>query len=163
MKDFATPDLCDAHEHIVRVALPGFRSFGGQDKFCGPLRTIKCHEDNSLVAAMVGEPGHGAVLVVDGGGSNRCALLGDNLARNAVTNNWAGIIVFGCVRDVEILRTLTLGVQALAVNPRRSVKRQSGLRDEPVEFHGVRFSPGEFVYADSNGIVVAAQDLLAEY
>lgn len=157
---FVLPDLCDAHADQVQVADPMFRSFGGRGAFGGPIRTVKCFEDNSLVAERVREPGQGAVLVVDGGGSRRCALVGDNLAQLASDNGWAGILVYGCVRDVDELAVIDVGIQALAAHPLRSIKRDEGQRDLPVVFAGVRFVPGEFVYCDRNGVAVSAGDLL---
>lgn len=158
---FVLPDLCDAHPDVIRVAEPLFATFGGRPAFGGPIRTIKCFEDNSLVAERVREPGDGAVLVVDGGGSRRCALVGDNLAGLAAENGWAGMVVYGCVRDVDELAVIDLGLQALAAHPLRSTKRGEGQRDVVVDFAGVRFVPDQYVYADRNGLVVSPVDLLA--
>jgi regulator of ribonuclease activity A len=157
---FVLPDLCDRHPDVVRVAEPLFTSFGGRPAFGGPIRTIKCFEDNALVADRVREPGEGAVLVVDGGGSRRCALVGDNLATLAVQNGWSGILVYGCVRDVDELGRIDVGVQALAANPLRSSKRGEGQRDLVVDFAGLRFVPDQYVYCDRNGVVVAPVKLL---
>jgi len=158
---FSLPDLCDAHGDIVRVAQPIFRSFGGRVAFGGPIRTIKCFEDNALVAERVREPGEGRVLVVDGGGSLRCALVGDNLAGLAAENGWSGILVYGCVRDVDALVEIDVGIQALGSNPLRSVKRGEGLRDVPVDFAGLRLVPDQYVYCDNNGVVASPVNLLA--
>lgn len=158
---FSLPDLCDEHPDTVRVLEPLFASFGGRHAFGGPIRTIKCFEDNSLVADRVREPGEGAVLVVDGGGSRRCALVGDNLAALAADNGWAGLVVYGCVRDVDELARIDVGIHALASHPLRSIKRGQGLRDVPVDFAGVRFVPDQFLYGDRNGLLVAPLDLLA--
>lgn len=157
--DYVLPDLCDEFPDKVRVVAPIFTNYGAQDAFSGKIVTIKCHEDNSLVAKQVEEPGSGHVLVVDGGGSLRCGLLGDNLAAKAANNGWEGIIVYGCIRDVDIIRATRLGVQALAVHPMKSVKRDTGVLNEIVEFGGVRFVPGEYLYADNNGVIVAEQAL----
>ena len=157
--DYVLPDLCDEYPDLVRVVLPMFRSFGGRSSFGGVITTIKCHEDNSLVARAVEESGAGRVLVVDGGGSMRCGLLGDNLAMKAADNNWAGTIIYGCVRDVDQLAGIDLGVQALTAIPLKSIKRDNGLRDEVVTFGGVSFIPGEFVYADNNGVLASSQQL----
>jgi len=135
------------------------KNFGGNNCFHGKISTIKCHEDNSFVADAVREEGDGSVLVVDGGGSLRCALLGDNLAAIAASNSWAGIIVFGCVRDVAVLKDISLGIQAIAPHPMKSVKRQVGLRDVEVSFGGVSFIPGQYVYADDNGVIVSEDEL----
>jgi regulator of ribonuclease activity A len=153
------PDLCDANEGVVRVAEPIFASFGGRAAYGGIIATIMCFEDNSLVAERVGERGDGRVLVVDGGGSRRCALVGDNLAATAAANGWQGIVVYGCVRDVDELARIDVGVHALAAHPLRSVKKGVGERDCVLAFAGVSFVPGEFVYADRNGVLVAAVSL----
>ena len=157
---FVLPDLCDAHPDLVRVAEPLFRNFGGVTAFGGRVRTVKCFEDNSLVAGRVREPGEGNVLVVDGGGSLRCALVGDNLAQLAAENGWAGILVYGCVRDVDELVRIGVGIQALASHPLKSIKRGEGLRDVPLDFAGLRFVPDQFVYCDNNGVVLSPVDLL---
>ena len=157
---FVLPDLCDEFPQFIRVCEPMFRNFGGKPSFGGEIVTIKCHEDNSLVASQVELDGHGKVLVVDGGGSLRCGLLGDNLAARAAQSGWAGIIIYGCVRDVDVIATLPLGVQALAANPMKSVKRNSGLLNETVHFGDVSFVPGQFVYADNNGVIVASRRLV---
>lgn len=159
---FALPDLCDAHADIVRVAAPVFRGFGGRRAFGGPIRTIKCFEDNSIIAERVREAGDGAVLVVDGGGSLRCALVGDNLARLAGENGWAGVLVYGCVRDVDELLRIDVGIQALASHPLRSIKRGEGLCDVVVDFAGLRFMPDQYVYCDDNGVIVAPVNLLPD-
>ena len=161
MNHIITPDICDAH-HEVRVLDPLFVNFGGRDAFCGPIRTVKCFEDNSLVKEAVAEPGEGAVLVVDAGGSTRCAMLGDMLAEQAADNGWSGVIMYGCVRDVDVLAETELGVQALGAHPRKSEKRGEGQRDIPVTFAGVTLSPGEWLYADNNGILVASERLPLE-
>jgi regulator of ribonuclease activity A len=154
-----TPDLCDEHPEIVRVAAPIFRGFGGTSSFGGEIDTIKCFEDNSLVARKVDEPGEGGVLVVDGGGSLRCGLLGDNLAAKAAANGWSGVVVYGCVRDVEALARIDLGIQALAAHPVKSLKREVGEYDRVVEFAGISFIPGHYLYADANGLLVSPTDL----
>ena len=156
---FVLPDLCDQYGDSLRVLSPMLKNFGGNNCFHGKISTIKCHEDNSFVADAVREEGDGSVLVVDGGGSLRCALLGDNLAAIAASNSWAGIIVFGCVRDVVALKDISLGIQAIAPHPMKSVKRQVGLRDVEVSFGGVSFIPGQYVYADDNGVIVSEDEL----
>lgn len=154
-----TPDLCDAHPERVRVVEPIFTNYGGRSAFGGEILTIKCHEDNSLVKEHVSHPGNGRVMVVDGGGSLRCALLGDMLAAAAVKNGWAGIIIYGCIRDVDDIRKMDLGVQALRTIPVKSNRQGRGDLNIPVTFGGVTFRPGEFVYADNNGIIVADRAL----
>lgn len=153
---FSTADLYDAHENEAQVALPGFVNYGGRRSFFGPVATLKVHEDNSLVRSALELPGAGRVLVVDGGGSMRCALVGDKLAELGRDNGWAGVIVFGCIRDSAEIGRMDFGVQALGTNPRKSVKRGAGQRDIQVTFHGVVFVPGAFAYADDDGILVGA-------
>jgi len=155
----ATADLCDAHGDAVRVVAPLFRSFGGRRRFAGVISTVKVHEDNALVRAALEQAGGGRVLVIDGGGSLRTALLGDQLAKLAHDSGWAGVIVNGCVRDAEALAAIDVGVEALAGHPRRSGKKGWGERDVPVTFGGVTFAPGEWLAADPDGIVVASQPL----
>jgi regulator of ribonuclease activity A len=151
-------DLCDEHEATIEVCVLQLRDLGGRKAFEGPIRTVRCHEDNSLVKATLATQGEGCVLVVDGGGSLRRALVGDNLAADAVKNGWAGIVVNGVVRDSEILATLPLGIKALGTIPMRSVKRGEGELDTPVAFGGVVFVPGDRLYADPDGIAVLAAD-----
>lgn len=152
-------DLCDANEDEIEVCELQMRDYGGRTAFSGPIRTVRCHEDNSLVKATLAEPGEGCVLVVDGGGSLHRALLGDMLGADAVKNGWAGVVVNGAVRDTAVLGTLDLGVKALGTHPMRSVKRGEGMVDVPVAFGGVVFVPGDRLYADEDGIaVLAAED-----
>jgi len=151
---FNTADLCDEHDDL-HVAEPIFRIFGKRRAFNGPIATVKCHEDNSRVREALEEPGEGRVLVVDGGGSMRRALLGDMLGELAVENGWAGVVVNGCIRDSDAINELDLGVRALATIPVKSIKRGDGQRDVSVSFAGVTFRPGEHLYADADGLVVA--------
>jgi regulator of ribonuclease activity A len=155
----ATTELCDAHADAVRVVAPLFRDFGGRRRFAGVIATVKVHEDNVLVRRALEQPGGGRVLVIDGGGSLHCALLGDKIAGLAQANGWAGIVLNGAVRDVEALAAIDLGVKALAACPRKSAKNGWGERDVPVIFGGVTFIPGQWLAADADGIVVAAQPL----
>lgn len=152
--NIVTPDLCDAYPE-VKVVEPMFSNFGGRDAFGGEIVTVKCFEDNSVVKDQVGKPGQGKVLVVDGGASMRAALLGDMLAEAAARNGWEGIIVYGCIRDVDVIAETDLGVQALASHPRKTDKRGIGDLNVPVTFGGVTFVPGQYVYADNNGIIVS--------
>ncbi len=156
-----TADLSDAHSE-ASIATPGLRDYGGRVAFSGFIRTVRCFEDNSLVRTTLEDQGDGAVLVVDGGGSRNCALLGDRLGALAIVNGWSGVIVNGCVRDSADLRRMELGVRALEAHPRRSIKRGEGEQDVPVSFLGVEFVPGEWVYVDSDGVLVlperAAED-----
>lgn len=153
----ATTDLCDAHPNDVRIAEPLFRDFGGVTAFHGPVATLKVFEDNSLVREALEQPGFGRVLVVDGGASLRCALLGGNLAALAVQSGWAGIVVNGAVRDTRELQAAKVGVKALAPHPRKSDKRGAGDRELPVTFAGVTFTPGDHLYADEDGIIVSSR------
>jgi len=158
--NFVTCDLCDENPDDVRVCEPMLSQFGGRECFGGEIVTAKCFEDNSRVKETLGTPGKGKVLVVDGGGSLRCALLGDMIGEDAVKNGWEGVIVYGCVRDVDALGTLDLGVQALGSIPLKSNRRGEGQKDIPVTFGGVTFVPGQYVYADNNGVIVSAKKLL---
>ncbi|WP_249672949.1 ribonuclease E activity regulator RraA [Pseudomonas abieticivorans] len=156
---YLTPDLCDAYPEQVTVLEPMFSNFGGRDSFGGEIVTIKCFEDNSLVKSQADLPGKGKVLVVDGGGSLRCALLGDMIAENAAKSGWEGLVIYGCVRDVDVLAQTDLGVQALASHPKKTQKRGVGELNVPVTFAGVTFKPGEFIYADNNGVIVSPSAL----
>lgn len=157
---FVTPDLCDENPELVRVVEPMFNNFGGKKVFGGEIVTVKCHEDNSVVKKQASEPGQGKVMVVDGGGSLRCALLGDLIAEKAVENGWEGLIIYGCIRDVDAIAELDLGVQALATIPIKSVRKDRGDLNIEIKFGGVTFKPGEYVYADNNGIIVSAKALI---
>lgn len=159
----ATSDLCDAHRDdtsgAFRVLPPVFREFGGRARFHGRVSTVKCFEDNSLVKAAVESPGEGRVLVVDGGGSLRRALVGGNLAAAAAKNGWAGIVVDGAVRDALELAACAVGIRALATMPLPTAKRNEGQRDVAVLVQGVPVRPGDWLYADEDGIVVSATAL----
>lgn len=157
---FKTADLCDDHSDNLDIALPGFADFGGKTTFSGQISTLKIFEDNTLVREVLGTDGHGKVLVVDGGGSMRCALLGDQLAELAVKNGWAGVIVYGCIRDSEDIGLMSLGVKALATMPLKTVKRGEGQKDIAVQFHNASFTPGAYVYCDQDGIVVSQTKLV---
>jgi len=157
---FQTADLCDEYTESLQICEPGFSHFGGRARFFGQISTIKCFEDNSLVRDAVGEPGEGRVLVVDAGGSLRCAMLGDLLAAKAAANGWSGILMNGLIRDSVEIAQMDLGVMALGTYPLKSVKRGLGERDVVVRFAGVNFVPGEYLYADEDGIVCSASALL---
>lgn len=151
----ATTDLSDAHPE-AQVAEPLFADFGGLVAFYGPITTLKVFEDNALVRAALEEKGEGRVLVVDGGGSTRCALVGGNLGALGAKNGWAGIVVNGCIRDSEEMSGQNIGVKALATHPRKSEKGlHTGHRDKVVSFAGVIFKPGAWLYADADGVVVS--------
>jgi regulator of ribonuclease activity A len=156
-----TADLSDANP-LVQIAQPVFRDFGLVKMFHGPVVTVKVFEDNALVRTLLEEPGAGRVLVVDGGGSMRCALVGGNLAKLGVTNGWHGMVVFGCIRDSEEIRGMPIGVKALGTHPRKSEKGlHTGHRDRAVSFAGVTFENGRWLYADSDGIVLSEVPLHA--
>ncbi|MEM1033918.1 MAG: ribonuclease E activity regulator RraA [Myxococcota bacterium] len=157
MSGFATADLCDAHD--LQVVAPLFRPFGLRASFFGPVATLKVFEDNTLVRAALERPGEGRVLVVDGGGSTRCALLGDKLATLAIQNQWAGVVLHGCIRDAAVISGMNVGIRAIATSPRKSQKRGEGQADVTVSFGGATFRPDDYVYVDADGIVVAAAAL----
>jgi regulator of ribonuclease activity A len=162
--DFATSDLCDAHKaglaagdaNGLRVLPPVFRDYGARPRFAGMVSTVKCFEDNTVVKAALDEPGQGRVLVVDGGGSLRRALVGGNIAAAAARNGWAGMVVDGCVRDSAELAACAVGVRALALMPLPTDRRGAGQRDVAVQVQGVWIRPGDALYADADGIVVLA-------
>ena len=156
----STPDLCDEYGDSITVLYPEFTHYGGARRFGGQVVTVKCFEDNSKVAELVATEGRKRVLVVDGGGVLRRSLLGDQLAAKAVNNGWAGVIVNGAIRDVEEIATMDLGVMALGTIPRKTQKLGQGQVDVAVEFAGVRIEPGDFIYADGTGIVIAKKDLM---
>jgi regulator of ribonuclease activity A len=157
---FLTTDLYDAHEGRVAVLEPMLKSYGGKPRFCGQVVTLKLYEDNTLVREMLAEPGAGKVLVVDGGGSKRCALLGDQIAELAVKNQWEGVVIYGCIRDSVAIAALPLGVRALDTNPKKSVKRNEGTRGLVLNFAGVDFTPGHWLYADEDGVLLSPVALL---
>lgn len=157
--ELKTADLCDQFSDELAVCEPLFRDYGGVRSFAGPAATIKCFEDNSRVRELVAERGAGRVLVVDAGGSLRRAVLGDLLAQKAVDNGWAGVVVYGCIRDSAAIARMTLGVKAMGVCPMKTDKRNEGQRDVPVRFGGVTFTPGDWVYADEDGVVLSRRDL----
>ncbi len=161
---FKTPDLCDQFETelgtSVRVVAPMFKLYGGRKTFCGQIVTLKLFEDNSLVRTAFAEDGRGKVLVIDGGGSMRCALVGDQLAILAQKNGWEGVVVYGCIRDSGDINGIDIGVRALDTHPQKSIKKNVGDRDLAVTFGGVTFKPGEYLYADEDGILVSSHSLL---
>lgn len=154
-----TCDLCDAHPGKVRVLAPVFASYGGRAAFHGPIATVRTHEDNSLVREAVFEPGEGRILVVDGGGSVKRSLLGGDLAAKAAANGWAGVIVYGAVRDAHELDAIDIGIRALALIPLKTEKRGLGERDVPLAIAGAVIAPGDWIYADRDGIVAASETL----
>ena len=156
-----TPDICDDCESTIRVMDPslGFRNFGGKTHFGGEVVTVKCHEDNSKVKELAQTMnGHGKVMVVDGGGSRRRALLGDMVAGDCVQQGWEGLVIYGCIRDVDEISDLNLGVQALGCHPMKTQKRNEGQVNVPVVFGGVTIQEGDYIVCDNNGIVVNGTD-----
>ncbi len=157
---FKTADLCDEHSDNLQIAEPLFNNYGGKTAFGGEIVTLKLFEDNSLVRQQLGEEGKGKVLVVDGGGSLRCALLGDRLAELGVNSNWEGLIIYGCIRDSKDVGEFDLGVKAVNTCPIKSVKRNEGQLNIPVRFAGVTFQPGHYAYADEDGIIISEKALV---
>lgn len=158
--DIHTADLCDQFENELRICAPMFRSYGGRAAFGGQITTLKLFEDNGLVRKALEAPGNGRVLVVDGGGSMRRALVGDQIAALAVKNGWAGIVVFGCIRDSAAIGEMDIGVFALGTHPLKTVKRNEGQADITVSFGGIDFVPGQYLYADADGVIVCPRALI---
>jgi regulator of ribonuclease activity A len=158
--DFATADLVDSYGSELLSCETQFRSFGGVAVFSGQVSTVLCSEDNALLKEVLSGPGGGRVLVVDGGGSLRRALMGDMIVGLALSSGWTGVVINGAVRDVGVLRTMEVGVKALGSNPFKSLKTGAGSSDVPVTFGGVTFSPGMWLYSDEDGIVVASRRLV---
>ena len=156
---WATTDLYDEHEGKVQTCAVQFRDFGGKTKFCGPIRTVRCYRDNQLFRALLDEPGNRAVVVVDGGASTESALMGDIIAAKGARNGWSGVVILGAIRDSAEIAEIDFGTKALGVNPAKSSKEGTGAVDEPVEFGGVTFTPGDWIYCDEDGILVAPQPL----
>ncbi|MFF5265105.1 ribonuclease E activity regulator RraA [Actinomadura viridis] len=158
--DFATADLIDDFGAELRSCETQFRQYGARIRFAGPVVTVRCLRDNGLVKRLLNTAGDGRVLVVDGGGSLASALMGDLIAGAAAGNGWSGVVINGAVRDVAALRGLDLGIKALGSNPRKSAKDAAGEVDVPVTFGGVEFRPGDHLYSDEDGIVLASRPLL---
>lgn len=159
-KTFKTADLCDQFADKLKIVEPGFMSYGGQTVFGGAVSTVKCFEDNSKVRQQLSTPGQGRVLVVDAGGSKRCAMLGDMLAELAQKNDWAGIIMFGMIRDSLDISTMPIGVMALGTHPQKSEKKNTGEINIEICIPGVTVKPGNWIYADHDGIVLSETQLI---
>ena len=161
---FVTCDLLDDHPttQVMSPSIDGksFKNFGGKCAFGGEVVTVKCFEDNSRVKELLATDGQAKVLVVDGGASMRCALMGDLIAESAVKHNWAGVVIYGCVRDVDALAQLDLGIQALAAIPQKSNRQGAGETGLTLKFGGVVIAQGDYIYADNNGILVSNQSLI---
>jgi regulator of ribonuclease activity A len=156
----STPDLCDEFGDQVQVADPVFKHYGALRRFGGQVVTVKCFEDNSKVSELVKTAGQGRVLVVDGGASKRRSLLGDNLARAAQQNGWSGIVIYGSIRDVEDIADMAIGVMALGCIPRKTEKRSLGDVEVKLDIAGLRIKPGDYLYADGSGVIIAARALI---
>jgi regulator of ribonuclease activity A len=152
---FKTADLCDEYGDQLQILSPGLRDFGGREKFFGEIVTVKLFEDNSLLRELVAAEGRGRVLVVDGGASMRCAVLGDLLAAKAVDSGWSGLIINACIRDSVEIAAMDIGVKALGTHPLKTEKRGVGEENIPVNFMNVTFRPGEYLYADRDGVIVS--------
>lgn len=159
MESIKTADLWDRFEDRIQVAEPVFKNFGGREAFHGEAVCVRVFEDNVLVKQTLQTDGRGKVLVVDGGGSLKCALVGDILAGMAVANHWSGLIVYGCIRDAREIGAMPIGLKALNTSPRKSAKEGVGAVGEPLHFAGVTVHSGDRVYADTDGILVAGADL----
>jgi len=155
---FATADLVDAHENLASCSLQ-LRTFSRSASFSGVIRTVRCRNDNALIRQVLSQAGKDTVLVIDGDGSLECALIGDVLAGIGASNGWAGIVVNGVIRDAAAIAAFDMGVKALGTNPRKSSKAGTGEIDVTVEYGGVRFVPGHYLYSDLDGIVVSAASL----
>jgi regulator of ribonuclease activity A len=156
MKDFKVADLCDENLDKVTIANPiGFKDYGGKKHFGGKIHTLKCFEDHAYVSKIVSTVGTGKVLVIDGGGSKRCAIVGDKIASLAIQNNWEGIIVYGSIRDTATIATLSIGVKALGIYPISKTTSIDWETQINVTFAGTVFKPGEFVYSDEDGIITS--------
>lgn len=152
----ATADICDQYGDAVEICAAPFKDYGGRKRFCGVIRTVQCQDDNGLARSLLSGPGDGAVLVVDAGGSQRFALLGDQMAQLAIDNGWAGVVIYGAVRDCAALADMDLGVKALGTVPRRGSRLGDGEMNVPVTFCGATFTPGWTLYSDEDGVVAVA-------
>lgn len=160
MPEWSTAELCDRYGEKLTCADPVFLHYGGIASFHGEMKVIKLFEDNSLVRQLLETPGQDRVLVVDGGGSTRCALVGDQLAFLAIQNHWAGILVYGCIRDSLIINTMDIAIKALNTCPVKSHKRGIGEEVSQTRFAGTLFRTGDFIYADGDGILLGKENLL---
>lgn len=159
MTEFSTADLCDLDEK-VQVAQPVFKIYGKNQTFFGKIRTVKVFEDNSFIKELVNEKVNGDIMVIDGGGSLNCALLGDNLAKIASQNGWSGFVINGCIRDSKIINNISLGIKALNTCPKKSKKNNEGVIDTDINFAGITFKKDMYVYSDEDGLIVSENNLL---
>ena len=153
-KRFSTPDISDKYPDTLAINIQ-FRSFGEKEYFCGQVKTAQCPEDNSKVKEILSQDGSGQVLLIDGYGSFKVALLGDMIAKQAIENSWEGVIINGCVRDVEILKVLSLGIFAIGSCPVRSNKKNRGTLGQPIKIGGILVEEGSWIYADESGVLVS--------
>jgi regulator of ribonuclease activity A len=160
MKEVYTADLWDAQEVPLRCLHAAFNTYGLLDNFCGPVLTLKVYEDNSYVRKVLAQPGKGRVLVIDGGGSCRCALLGDNLAQLAIDNQWNGLLIYGAIRDSKVINQMAIAVKALGTCPIKSIKRNVGVVGESLEIEGCTINTGDYIYADADGLLFSSSPLL---
>jgi regulator of ribonuclease activity A len=153
---FSTSSLCDSYfeRGHLQIADPVFNIYGANKLFSGYITTLKTFEDDNLMRAILEEKVNNRVLVIDGGGSRRCALLDATMAKLAIENGWQGLIVYGCIRDAVIINQLPIGVRALASHPLKSHKKDHGDRDLVITFAGINFKKDQFLYADTDGIIV---------
>lgn len=156
---FKTADLSDEHRESLQVVSPIFLSFGAKAQFCGEIVTVKLFEDNVLAKAQLGKEGKGKVLVVDGGGSERVALMGDNVAALAIKNGWEGVVIYGCIRDSADIDEMEVGIRAIGTHPFKSHKKGEGDVQISVQFAGCTFQPGHYLYADEDGIIVSPKKI----
>ena len=159
MSDFYTADICDQYEDI-QICESIFKSYGGKAKFKGRIRTVKAVEDNSYVKRLIDEKVNGDIMVIDGNGSKKCALLGDNLAKKATDNGWSGFIIHGCIRDSEIISTINIGIKALVTMPMKSEKKNVGELGGNVKFANVLFREGCYAYSDQDGIIICQHEIV---
>ena len=158
--NISTPDLCDENPELVRILEPLFTNYGGNPSFGGEIVSIKCFEDNSRVKETAATDGTGKVMVVDGGGSLKKALLGDLIAEDAMNNGWEGFVIYGCIRDVEAIGAMDIGVKALNSIPLKTQRKGEGDLNVAITIGGVMIKPGEFIYADNTGIIVSPEPLI---
>ncbi|MEO0585434.1 MAG: ribonuclease E activity regulator RraA [Bacteroidota bacterium] len=158
--EIVTADLWDEHAPALRLLNLELKSYGRQTSFFGEIVTLKVFEDNSWVRKILAEKGDGKVLIVDGGGSKRCALVGDNIAQLAIENGWEGIIVYGCIRDSKVINEMDIGIKAVGTCPAKSIKRNVGVEGESLCIEGTDIVPGTYVYADEDGVLLSAENLL---
>ncbi len=158
--NISTPDLCDDNPELVKILEPIFRNYGGKNSFGGEVVSIKCCEDNSRVKETAATDGKGKVMVVDGGGSLKKALLGDLIAEDAMNNGWEGFVIYGCIRDVQAIGNMKIGVKALNSIPLKTQRKGLGDLNVPITIGGVTINPGEYIYADNTGIIISPEPLI---